>query len=161
MSIFYKSIRIGKGGKPFFLYKFRSMREESGPSSTSADDPRITRIGRFMRRFKLDEIPQFWNILRGNMVFFGPRPDIPEVIDLMSDEERAIILSTKPGLFDLASLSNIHEEERLKGSKDPHATYLKEIWPEKKRLQIECIKNRSWKLNLTILTKTIWRIMKK
>ena len=133
MSIFYKSQRVGKNGKLFTLYKFRTMVNAPGPTSTSADDPRITRIGRFLRRYKLDELPQIWNIVKRDMNLVGPRPEVPEVVHMMTDQERAIILSIRPGLTDLATLWDSHEEEMLKGEPDPHKAYLEKIWPIKKR----------------------------
>jgi lipopolysaccharide/colanic/teichoic acid biosynthesis glycosyltransferase len=164
VGVIYKSIRIGKEGKPFFLYKFRTMVEGAdriGPLSTAEDDPRITKLGRFLRKTKLDELPQLWNVLKRDMNLVGPRPELPEVINLLSDEERSIILSVRPGITDLASLWDINEEERLAGSENPHQKYLEEIWPEKKRLQIEYIKNRSLALDLKILAQTLWGILKK
>lgn len=164
MNILYKSTRIGKGGKPFKLYKFRTMvlnADKIGPPSTSGDDPRITKIGKFLRKYKLDELPQLLNVLKGDMNLVGPRPEVPEVINLLNDEEYGIILSIKPGITDLASLWNINEEERLAGQEDPHQYYLDHIWPEKKRLQIEYVKNRNTRLDLWILAQTLKKLLKK
>lgn len=162
-SIFYKSIRIGKNLKPFQLLKFRTMVEGAdkiGPPSTKADDPRITKIGAFMRSYKLDELPQLINVLRGEMNLVGPRPEVKEVVDLMTDDEKEIIFSVKPGITDLASLYDFNEEERLKGQDDPHQYYLDNIWPKKKELQIKYIRERSLWLDIKIIVKTIWRILK-
>lgn len=162
MSILYKSIRIGKAGKPFYLYKFRTMVEGAdriGPPSTAGNDPRITKIGRVLRKWKLDELPQIWNVIRRDMNLVGPRPEVPEVVALMTKDEKDIILSVRPGITDLASLWNFNEEERLRGAVDPHQQYLDEIWPEKKRLQIEYVLQRSVRLDIQILTKTLWRII--
>lgn len=162
MSIFYKSLRVGKNGKLFYLYKFRTMIEGAdkiGPESTSKDDPRITKIGKFLRKYKLDELPQAINILKGEMNLVGPRPTLPCVIDTLTKEEKDIILSVRPGLTDPASLWNINEEERLAGSNDPHKKFMDEIYPEIKRLQIEYIKNRSLLLDLKILIQTLCKII--
>ncbi|MAH46468.1 hypothetical protein CMI37_11590 [Candidatus Pacearchaeota archaeon] len=156
--MFYKSTRIGKNGKPFTLFKIKTMKDGDGPSSTSADDPRITKVGHWLRKYKLDELAQLWNIIKRDMNFVGPRPEVPEVIDLMTDQEKRVILSVRPGLTDLASLWNSNEEEVLKGSQDPHQDYLNIIWPTKKKLQIEYINKRSIWLDLKIIIKTILKI---
>ena len=160
MSIFYKSIRIGKKEVPFMIYKFRTMRDELGPISTAADDPRITKIGRFLRRTKLDELPQLYNVIRGEMALVGPRPEVAGVVALMTHREKDIIFSVKPGCVDLATLQNLHEEESLRGQVDPHGFYLKEIWPRKKELQIEYVKNKSFKGDLKIIFQTLCQIIK-
>ena len=163
MSIFYKQVRIGQFGKPFTIYKFRTMCEgadKMGGPSTPADDPRLTRIGKFLRKYQIDELPQLWNILKGDMSFVGPRPEVPEYIDLLTDEQKKIILSVRPGLTDLATLANMSEGERLRGSKDPEKKYLEVIRPEKIRLQIKYVKTRSIWLDTRILLKTIYRIFR-
>lgn len=144
---------------PFKLYKLRTMKKGSvGPASTSSDDPRLTKIGRLLRKYKLDELPQLYNILKGDMAFVGPRPEVKEVVDLMTAEEKGIILSVKPGLTDLASVWNFNEEERLAGKADPHKAYLEEIWPEKKRLQILYISKKGLWLDLQVIVLTIKKI---
>ena len=158
----YKSQRIGKNGKPFILYKFRTMvrnADKIGPSSTAGDDPRITKIGRFLRKWKIDELPQIINIFKRDMNLVGPRPEIPEVINMLNNEERAIILSRRPGITDLASLWDFNEEEKLAGEPDPHEAYLEKIWPEKRRLQIEYIKNHSFWLDIKIIFLTFRKIL--
>lgn len=162
--MFYKSTRIGLRGKPFTLLKLKTMWDVPGPPSTSANDPRITSLGKFLRKYKIDELPQLWNVLKGDMNLVGPRPEIPEVMELMHRQfpkEYDIITSVKPGITDLASLWNYNEEERLANEKDPHGAYLDKIWPEKRRLQIQYIKNRSFILDIQILAQTLWRIIKR
>lgn len=162
MSIFYKAKRVGQHGKIFDLYKFRTMVEHAdkiGPASTSGDDPRITRVGHFLRKYKLDELPQLWNVLKGDMSLVGPRPDVPEVIHMMTDEEKRVILGVKPGITDLASMWDFNEEERLAGQADPHQYYLDHIWPEKKRLQIEYIARKSFQFDFYIILQTIKKIL--
>lgn len=165
MAIFYKSLRIGKGGKPFLLYKFRTMVENAdkiGPESTSGDDKRITKIGRILRKFKIDELPQLWNVLKGDMSLVGPRPEVPSVMEIMRKQfpdEYDIIISVKPGITDLASLWDFNEEEKLAGEQDPHKAYLEKIWPEKRRLQVEYIKNKSLWLDFKIIFLTIKKIL--
>jgi lipopolysaccharide/colanic/teichoic acid biosynthesis glycosyltransferase len=164
MNLIYKSKRVGKNLRQFDLYKFRTMvigADKMGGASTSADDPRLTKIGKFLRRYKLDELPQLINILKGDMALVGPRPEVKEVVDLMTDEERMVIFSVKPGLTDLATLEDIHEEELLRGAKDPHKKYLDKIWPRKKQLQIKYVMERNAWLDLKIILKTIYKIFQK
>jgi lipopolysaccharide/colanic/teichoic acid biosynthesis glycosyltransferase len=159
--VFYRGERIGKDGKPFRIFKFRTMvkdAEKMGGPSTSADDPRLTKIGKFLRKYKLDELPQLINVLKGEMSLVGPRPEVKIYVDMLKPEEKEIILSVKPGMTDLASLWDFHEEEVLKGSKDPEKTYLEKIRPKKIQLQIEYVKNRSFLLDLKIILKTILKL---
>ena len=159
--VFYRGVRVERFGKQFRIFKFRTMvrdAEELGGPSTAADDPRLTRTGRFLRKYKLDELPQLISILRGEMSFVGPRPEVKMYVDMMSEEEKKIILSVKPGLTDLASLENMSEGERLRGSKDPEKDYLEKIRPTKIRLQKEYVKTRSFILDIKILLYTLWRI---
>jgi lipopolysaccharide/colanic/teichoic acid biosynthesis glycosyltransferase len=159
--VFYRGERIGKDGKPFRIFKFRTMvkdAEKMGGPSTSADDPRLTKIGKFLRKYKLDELPQLINVLKGEMSLVGPRPEVKMYVDMLKPEEREIILSVKPGMTDLASLWDFHEEEVLKGSKDSEKTYLEKIRPKKVQLQIEYVKNRSFLLDLKIILKTILKL---
>lgn len=161
--VFYAAKRAGKNGKIFLMYKFRSMvtdADKIGGPSTSADDPRLTKIGRIIRKYKIDELPQFLNILKGDMSFVGPRPEVPFEVDTYNQEEKDIILSVKPGLTDLASLADLHEEEVLRGSVNPHQTYREKIQPQKIKLQIEYIKNRSFWLDIKILVKTFINVFR-
>ncbi|HET9949598.1 MAG TPA: sugar transferase, partial [Longimicrobiales bacterium] len=137
--VLYRGVRVGRGGKHFRMLKFRTMvpdAERIGASSTTKDDPRLTRVGMFLRRHKLDELPQLINVLRGEMSFVGPRPQVPWVVDLYSEEERQL-LSVQPGITDHASLRFSNEEEILQGAADPDAAYFELIAPEKTRLGLE------------------------
>ena len=159
--VFYRGLRIGKNGKFFKIFKFRTMvvgAEEMGGPSTPIDDPRLIKIGNFLKRFQLDELPQLINVFKGEMSLVGPRPEVRLYIDMMLEEERKTILSVMPGMTDLASLWNFHEGEILKGSSDPEKTYLEKIRPEKIRLQMEYVKNCSFLLDLKIILKTILKI---
>ena len=135
-SPFYIASRVGRGEKPFRMVKFRSMvvkADTSGVDSTAGDDPRITSLGRFIRRFKLDEIPQLWNVLRGEMSLVGPRPNVQrETLLYTADEKR--LLSVRPGITDLASIVFADEGEILEGSDDPDLRYNQIIRPWKSRL---------------------------
>jgi len=158
---FYRGERIGKSGKPFRIFKFRTMVENAdkiGGPSTAGDDPRLTKIGGFLKKYQLDELPQLINVLRGEMSLVGPRPEVRVYVDMMSNEERKTILSVLPGMTDIASLWNFHESEILKGSSDPEKTYMERIRPEKIRLQMEYVKNRSFLSDFKLIIKTISKI---
>ncbi len=155
--VFYRGKRVGKNGEVFRMFKFRSMvlnADKIGGPSTSADDFRLTKIGKFIRNHNLDELPQFFDILRGKMSFVGPRPEVPSEVETYSEDVKKIILSVKPGLTDLATLEDVHEEEILKGAKDPHEAYRRLIKPKKIKLAVEYVKRRSFVLDLEILIKT-------
>ncbi|MGC8833573.1 MAG: sugar transferase [Armatimonadota bacterium] len=159
--VFYRAPRVGKDGKPFKMLKFRTMvanADKIGGPSTANDDPRITRIGRFLRRYKLDELPQLINVLKGEMSFVGPRPEVQQYVDMYTDEERAI-LSVKPGITDWASLWNSDEGAVLAGSPDPEKTYLELIRPTKVKLQLEYVRKRSFLTDLEILLRTVMAVV--
>ena len=158
---FYRGVRIGKGGKEFRIFKFRTMvidAEKMGGPSTAGDDRRLLKIGLFLKRFQLDELPQLINVLRGEMSLVGPRPEVKIYVDMMTNEERSAILSIKPGMTDLASLWNFHENKVLKGSADPEKTYMEKIRPTKIKFQLEYVKTRSFMLDLKIIIKTIIKL---
>lgn len=155
----YRSIRIGKNLKPFVLFKLKTMQDKPGPVSTAADDPRITRIGRVLRKWKLDELPQLWNIIKGDMNIVGPRPEVPEVVALMTEKEKSIIFSVKPGLVDYATLENFHEEDQLAEKSNPHQYYLDVIWPVKKALQIKYILDKNPLKAIKVICLTIRKFL--
>jgi lipopolysaccharide/colanic/teichoic acid biosynthesis glycosyltransferase len=152
----YAGKRVGKDGKPFGMYKFRSMvlnADKIGGSSTPDDDPRITPIGKVLRRYKLDELPQFLNVLRGEMSVVGPRPQVQWAVDLYTPEERKV-LSVKPGITDLASVRFPNEGEILRGSTDPDKDYMEKIHPEKMRLNLEYVRTQSLLTDLRLIAET-------
>jgi len=154
--VLYRGTRAGKGGKPFQMLKFRTMvinADKLGGPSTSEDDPRITRIGKALRRYKLDELPQLVNILRGEMSFVGPRPEVLSEVERYTPEERAL-LSVPPGITDWASIRFNDEGEILKGAADPHQAYLEKIRPEKVRMGLEYGRRRSLWVDAQILFRT-------
>ena len=156
--MFFRGKRAGKEGKVFRIFKFRTMvrdAENLGGPSTAADDARLTRIGRKLRRHNLDELPQFIDVLRGKMSFVGPRPEVPQEVETYDKETKDVILSVRPGITDLATLENIHEEEILKGSKDPHQAYRELIKPKKIQLAKQYVKTRSFWLDIKIILKTV------
>jgi lipopolysaccharide/colanic/teichoic acid biosynthesis glycosyltransferase len=154
--VFYKGIRVGKYGKHFRVFKFRTMvinSEKMGASSTPDDDLRLTRVGRVLRRFKLDELPQIINILKGEMSFVGPRPQVPWIVEL-DRENYKTVLRVRPGIADYAFVMLPSEGEVIRGSKDPDGDYLRILHPEKMRLSIEYVQNRSFWLDLKIFIDT-------
>ena len=164
MNIIYKAKRIGKGGKVFNMYKIRTMvmdADQMGQPSVGQDDPRITKIGKFLRRWKIDEIPQLWNVIKRDMNLVGPRPEEESVMKIMREKypfDYRIITGIRPGLTDLASLWDYNEDERLKDKINPHEYYLDEIWPIKRELQVKYILNRSFWLDIKIIFLTLWQI---
>jgi lipopolysaccharide/colanic/teichoic acid biosynthesis glycosyltransferase len=154
--ILYRGTRVGLNGEPFPMLKFRTMvvdADKIGGSSTPEDDPRITPIGKKLRKYKLDELPQLWNVLVGDMSFVGPRPQVQWAVDLYTPEERTI-LGVRPGITDEASLKFSNEAEILKGSKDPDKDYIEKIHPEKMRLSLEYVRNPSFTGDLSIIART-------
>jgi lipopolysaccharide/colanic/teichoic acid biosynthesis glycosyltransferase len=160
--VLYAGRRVGKDGRPFGMYKFRTMvldADKIGGSSTPDDDPRITPIGKFLRRFKLDELPQLFNVLKGEMSLVGPRPQVQWAVDLYSPEQREV-LTVPPGITDYASVRFPNEGEILKGSADPDRDYMEKIHPEKMRLSLEYVRQRSLMTDLKVILQTFLAILR-
>jgi len=160
--VFYRGPRVGLNGQRFNILKFRTMVANAtavGGSSTPADDPRVTKAGSFLRRTKLDELPQLWNVLVGDMSFVGPRPQVQWAVDLYTPEER-MVLSVRPGITDYASLQFANEGEILEGSTDPDRDYMEKIHPEKMRLSLEYVRSRSFSTDLAIIGRTVGAVFK-
>lgn len=156
-AVLYLGHRVGLGSRPFRMVKFRTMVEHAdvlGGPSTPAGDPRVTAIGRWLRKYKLDELPQLINVCRGDMSLVGPRPEVQQYVDLYTEEEQAI-LTVRPGLTDWASLWNIDEGTLLEGSLDPEKTYMETIRPVKIHLQLEYVRRHSFRTDLQILLQTL------
>lgn len=154
--VFYRGRRVGLEGQPFRIFKFRTMvvnADRIGGPSAADDDPRITLLGVFLRRYKLDEFPQLLNILHGEMSFVGPRPEVESEIATYTGEER-LLLTVRPGLTDYASIRFHDEGAILRGSRDPHEAYLRLIRPEKVRLGLEYVRRRSAATDIRILYQT-------
>ncbi len=146
--------RIGEGGKHFLIYKIRTMYpDQKGSTITTAKDARITKSGKIFRRYKIDELPQLFNILKGDMSFVGPRPDVPGYADRLEGEDR-IILSIKPGITGPASIKYKNEEEILAKVENPKEYNDKVIWPDKVRINKKYIKNWSLKKDISYILKT-------
>lgn len=152
----YRGIRVGLGGKLFAMLKFRTMvvnAESLGGSATAADDQRLTTIGKFLRRYKFDELPQLLNVLAGDMSLVGPRPEVQKYVNLYSPEEKAI-LTVRPGITDWASIWNSNEAAVLEGSHDPEQSYEELIRPIKLTLQLLYVRNHSLLVDLKIIFHT-------
>jgi lipopolysaccharide/colanic/teichoic acid biosynthesis glycosyltransferase len=155
--VFYRGLRAGRYGKPFRIFKFRTMvvdADKIGGPTSSADDPRITRVGNFLRRYKLDELPQLINVLKGEMSLVGPRPEVVQEVLLYTEEERHL-LEVRPGITDWASIRFRNEGEILRGSADPHQAYREKIRPEKIRLGLEYVRTHSFMTDCKIIVNTL------
>lgn len=155
--VFYIQKRVGKGNKEFRLFKFRTMRNDSdiyGLLTVGNKDPRITSSGYYLRKYKLDEIPQLYNVLKGEMSFVGPRPEVRKYVELYNKEQMKV-LDVKPGITDLASVKYRNENELLAGSDDPEKLYTKEIMPDKLRINLEYISERSLIKDIRIIIQTL------
>ena len=154
--VFYRARRVGQGGRPFGLYKFRTMVEDAdrqGPGITTAGDRRVTRVGAFLRRTKLDELPQLWNVVRGEMSFVGPRPEDPRYVARYTPEQRRV-LAVRPGLTSPASLAFRDEASRLRGD-DWERTYVEEVLPEKLALELAYLRHRTLGSDLRLILRTL------
>lgn len=155
--VLFRQTRIGFGGRPFTIYKFRSMKvNRSKVSITLSSDNRITPLGRFLRRSKIDELPQLWNILRGDMSVVGPRPDVPGYSDKLQGSDQ-LLWTVRPGLTGLDSISYPDEETLLDQQPDPQKYYDEVLWPDKVRLNLAYIKNRSFWMDIAIILFTVVR----
>lgn len=159
--VFFRQERIGRHGQPFRIYKFRSMRQDNaGLQITVGEDARITRSGRFIRAYKLDELPQLINVLLGDMSLVGPRPEVPRYVALYPAEVRAEVLSVRPGITDLASVQYRSESMLLAQSSNPEQTYVDTILPAKLALCRQYVRERSFWLDLRIIGMTLGILLK-
>jgi lipopolysaccharide/colanic/teichoic acid biosynthesis glycosyltransferase len=157
--VLHRQMRVGKDGHLFHIVKFRSMTgvaSKMSPGITVSGDKRITRLGTILRRYKIDELPQLWNVLRGDMSLVGPRPELPKYVEIYSPEQK-LVLRVRPGITDLASLAYRHEEEILSRYEDPEQVYRMEILPDKLVQNLGYIRNISFRTDLRIILATISR----
>jgi lipopolysaccharide/colanic/teichoic acid biosynthesis glycosyltransferase len=155
--IFFKQERVGRGFRRFRIYKFRTMVVDApklGLQITAGEDPRITRVGRFLRKWKLDELPQLVNVLKGEMSLVGPRPEVPRYVEMFR-EDYACVLSVRPGITDPASLKYRNEATILAQSANPEETYVREILPEKITLAKQYVAQASLRGDIALIWKTI------
>jgi lipopolysaccharide/colanic/teichoic acid biosynthesis glycosyltransferase len=160
--VFYRGERIGRFGQPFRIFKFRSMvvdADRIGGPSTSQEDPRVTRSGRFIRRYKLDELPQLINVFLGQMSFVGPRPEVRKYVEQYTNDER-IILEVRPGITDWASIWNADEGAVLSSYSDPDWAYEHIIRPTKLKLQLDYVHHHNLWIDIKLIVYTLWRIVK-
>lgn len=159
---FYRQQRVGRYGKDFYVYKFRSMRvgaDKQGLITVGGRDSRITRIGYFIRKYKLDELPQLFNVLKGDMSLVGPRPEVRKYVDLYTDEQRKV-LSVRPGITDYASIEYVDENRILGQAEDADKAYQEQIMPDKIRYNMKYIDNRSIKEYFKIIFLTFRSILR-
>lgn len=158
--ILFRQERIGKDGKPFTIYKFRSMRKDNtGLKITTSGDSRITPVGKVLRKTKLDELPQLWNVLKGDMSFVGPRPEVREYTDLYDEAQRQVLL-VRPGITGLASIRFRNENELLDASDDPNRTYIEEVMPQKIALDLEYIPRASVWYDIRLILETLVTVVR-
>jgi lipopolysaccharide/colanic/teichoic acid biosynthesis glycosyltransferase len=157
--VLFRAERVGKDGRRFHLLKFRTMRpgSEAGPALTRAGDSRITRAGRFLRRYRLDELPQFWNVVRGEMSLVGPRPEDPRYVARYTPEQRQV-LRVRPGMTGAAALEHLDEHSLLTGP-DWEERYVRDILPEKLRIELDYLSRRSFTSDLRLLGRTVYRLL--
>jgi lipopolysaccharide/colanic/teichoic acid biosynthesis glycosyltransferase len=158
--VFYRQSRVGKNDRDFKLYKFRTMFADSdrkGLLTVGGRDPRITRVGYFLRKHKLDELPQLLNVLLGDMSIVGPRPEVRKYVEMYSADQKKV-LNVRPGITDYASLEYFSENDLLAASADPERTYISEIMPAKLRLNEKYIREAGLKTDLRIIFRTVKRI---
>ncbi len=160
--VFYSQQRVGKNNKDFKLFKFRTMSvnaDKKGLLTIGFNDSRITKVGYYLRKFKIDELPQLFNVFIGNMSFVGPRPEVRKYVDLYTNEQKQI-LKVKPGITDLASLTYINENELLKHSGNPERTYIEEVLPAKIELNKAYLSHPTLINDIVIILKTIYAIFR-
>ena len=160
--VFYRQMRVGKDGKDFGLLKFRSMRVGADKSSLitiGEHDSRVTRAGYYIRKYKLDELPQLWNVLTGDMSLVGPRPEVRRYVDMYTDEQRQV-LTVRPGITAYASIEYIDENRLLAQAEDPDRTYIEEILPAKIALNMRYIKHQTLGEYMKIIFLTLAKIIR-
>lgn len=156
--VFYKQIRVGRNNKDFKLYKFRSMRvnsDKQGLLTVGSKDSRITKAGYFIRKYKIDELPQLFNVLKGDMSFVGPRPEVRRYVDLYSEEQMKV-LSVRPGITDPASIKYRNENDILSSASNPEEYYIQHIMPDKLKINIDYINTRTFVKDIKIIFQTIF-----
>lgn len=158
--VLFRQERMGRDGVPFTIYKFRSMRKDNaGLKISTSSDSRITPVGRVLRKTKLDELPQLWNVLKGDMSFVGPRPEVREYVDLYTPEQRQVLL-VRPGITGLASIRYRNENDLLSASTDPNRTYIEEVMPAKLALDLEYIPRACVSYDIRLILETLVTVVR-
>jgi lipopolysaccharide/colanic/teichoic acid biosynthesis glycosyltransferase len=156
--VLYRQARVGRYGVEFRIHKFRTMTVQSdalGPAITTADDPRITRLGKILRKYKLDELPQLIDVFLGRMSLVGPRPEVPRYVAMYSAEQRKVVLSVRPGMTDPASLLFRNESQKLDNPADAERKYIDEIMPRKLELSMRYVRDRSLGGDFSVILRTV------
>ena len=156
--MFFRQERVGRHGRPFRIHKLRTMRADApaaGPAITAHADERVTRAGRWLRRYRIDELPQLIDVLRGDMSLVGPRPEVPRFVALYPPELRAKVLAVRPGITDPASLEFVDEGALLAGSPDPERAYVETVLPRKLQRQVEYVEQATWWSDLGVMARTL------
>lgn len=154
--VFFRQTRVGLHGRPIRIHKFRSMRDsEPGLLVTTATDPRITRVGQFLRRTRIDELPQLFDVFRGDMSLVGPRPEVPQYVGLWPDDLRPVILSVRPGITDPASVHLLDEADILACTPDPERTYIEELLPLKAQVYAQYVQSKCFLGDIGVLLATL------
>lgn len=160
--VFYRQVRVGRNNKDFRLFKFRSMRPDSDKGSLitiGGHDPRVTRSGYYIRKYKLDELPQLINVFKGDMSLVGPRPEVRKYVDIYTPEQMAV-LSVRPGITSLASIRYRNENDILAAATDPQKAYIEQVMPDKLELDIEYVKNSNFWYDIKLIFSTLIKIIK-
>ena len=161
--VFYRQVRVGRYNRNFRLFKFRSMRvgsDKKGLITVGGRDPRVTRSGYFIRKYKLDELPQLINVLLGDMSLVGPRPEVRKYVEMYTSEQLHV-LDVRPGITDMASIRYRNENELLAEAEDPEAYYIREIMPDKLKIHLEYVAKHSFWLDMKLIFKTITEVVTK
>ena len=161
--VFYRQVRVGRYNRNFRLFKFRSMRvgsDKKGLITVGGRDPRVTRSGYFIRKYKLDELPQLINVLLGDMRLVGPRPEVRKYVEMYTSEQLHV-LDVRPGITDMASIRYRNENELLAEAEDPEAYYIREIMPDKLKINLEYVAKHSFWLDMKLIFKTITEVVTK
>ena len=159
--VFYRQTRVGRGGRDFRIFKFRTMRVGADKGSLvtiGGRDPRVTRAGSFLRRLKLDELPQLINVLVGDMSLVGPRPEVRKYVDLYTPEQLHV-LDVRPGMTDAASIKYRNESELLGQAEDPEDYYIHVVMPDKLAINLDYVRNHSFRGDIQLIFKTIWKVI--
>ncbi len=162
--VFYRQVRVGRGNKDFRLFKFRSMRPDSdklGLITVGGHDPRVTRSGYYIRKYKLDEFPQLINVFVGDMSLVGPRPEVRKYVDLYTPEQLRVLNNVRPGITSLASIRYRNENEILAKAEDPDKAYVEQIMPDKIAIDLEYVENASLTNDIRLIFKTFGEIIRK
>ncbi len=161
--VFYRQVRVGRHNKDFRIFKFRSMRvgsDKKGLITVGGRDPRVTRSGYYIRKYKLDEFPQLINVFIGDMSLVGPRPEVRKYVDLYTPEQMHV-LDVRPGVTSLASIRYRNENDILAASEDPDRCYIEKVMPDKLAIDLEYVANHSFWYDITLIFKTFWEIISK